>query len=150
MITIELVIFILMLMTAVFVVLLKMNNEVVHKETHELNSKIADLRSSVRKLKYFMNLDEQSLKVIDELFAIESNTSQSLLIDRLINAYEQETALPDANVRIVKYENAYTPLIETYLQKGTKFFADDRAWIIQQVDYDIEYVQVTYVLSCDA
>ena len=140
--------FISMLIFAVIAFLMMRLTAEISKVEKNFDNKIINLRSSVRKLKYFMSLDEEDYKIFDELFTIEQNSTvwTSLLIERLVNAYKQEEVLTDSNVRIVNYDNKYAPLIEQHLQMNTKFFTDDRYWKIQSVDYGMENIEVTFVV----
>ena len=146
--TTSLIFFILMVIMAVFAFLMMRLTAEISKVEKNFDNKIINLRSSVRKLKYFMPLDEEDYKIFDELFTIEQNSTvwTSLLIERLVNAYKQEEVLTDSNVRIVNYDNKYAPLIEQHLQMNTKFFTDDRYWKIQSVDYGMENIEVTFIV----
>ena len=146
--TSSLLLFISMLIFAVFAFLMMRFTAEMTKLEKNFDNKLITLRSSVRKLKYFMSLDQEEITIFDELFTIEQNSTvwTSLLIERLVNAYKQEEVLTDSNVRIVNYDNKYAPLIEQHLQMNTKFFTDDRYWKIQSVDYGMENIEVTYVV----
>lgn len=143
-----LLLFISMLIFAVFAFLIMRFTAEISKVEKNFDNKIINLRSSVRKLKYFMPLDDDNFKVFDELFAIEPNSlvSTSLLIDLLVNAYKQEEILQESNVRIVNYNTLYGPLIEQHLNFNTKFMADDKVWKIQSIDYGNDNIEVTFVV----